>query len=199
MSASERKTEPTAGIILAAGRSRRMGTPKALIHLGGRTLLDRLVETFLRAHVSPLVVVASGVTLELARSLEGIELVEGDSELPMIDSVARGLKRVENRAHWALVQPVDAPFTSVEMIAALRGGGGLLARALCHLGRPGHPILLPRSLYPEILERPEGGIRAILGRYDVELVEWPDAAPLADLDTPEDLEQWQSAHGGTLH
>ena len=199
MTEDEPKLEPAAGIILAAGRSRRMGTPKALIHLGGRTLLDRLVETFVRANVSPLVVVASGVTLELARGLAGVELVEGDPELPMIDSVARGLERLASRPASCIIQPVDAPFTSEEMLVALRAGNGLVARALCHQGQPGHPISLPRSLYSEVLERPAGGLRAVLSRYDVELVEWPDRTPLADLDTPEDLEQWQVSREGSLH
>lgn len=193
------KSKPPAGIILAAGRSQRMGTPKALLHLDGRTLLDHLVETFARAQLAPIVVVASGVTLELARSLPSIELVDGDPSQPMIDSIARGLERIGDRASATIVQPVDAPFTTVEMLAALCAGSGQVARALSHDGRSGHPVLLPRSLYSEVKERPRDGLRSVLARYDVELVEWPDDTPLADLDTPADLDRWQSLHGSGLH
>lgn len=199
MSAREKDSAPTAGIILAAGRSSRMGTPKALLHLDGRPLLEHLVETFRAGHASPIVVVASGVTHELARVLHGIELVEGEPSAPMIDSVARALERLGERGQAVILQPVDAPFTTVEMLAALRGGSGQTARVLCHGGRPGHPILIPRSLYREIRERPEGGVRAVLARYDVELLEWADESVLADLDTPADVQRWEHLRAGALH
>lgn len=199
MSPTDPEAPRLAGLILAAGQSRRMGTPKALLHLAGRPVLEHLVETFRDAQLAPIVVVASGVTLELATGVPGIELVEGDPVATMIDSVARGIERIEARSPAVVVQPVDAPFTTVEMLAALRAGSGQTVRVLCHDGRPGHPVLIPRSLYREVRERPEGGLRSLLARYDVELVEWPNDAVLADLDTPADVLRWERAHGRPLH
>jgi molybdenum cofactor cytidylyltransferase len=193
------QTARIGAIILAAGRSSRMGTPKALLHFDGRPLLEHLTETYRLSRLEPVVVVASGVTYELARSLPGIEVVAGDSERPMISSVAIGLAAIRDRASAVIVQPVDAPFTSAEMLAALIAGNGRVTRILCHAGRPGHPVLVPEGLFSDIAEEPEGGLATVLSRYDVELVEWPDDAVLADIDTPEDAARWRQRHARDLH
>ena len=191
--------QPVAGIILAAGRSARMGEPKALLHIGGRPALVQLVDVFRAAQLEPLVIVASGPTAVLAESLEGIEIVVGDPEQTMVDSLARAIELLRGRCGGAVVQPVDAPFTTPEMIAELLIGDGGTSRVLCHDGRPGHPVYVPGGLFGEIMERPEGGLRFILADSDVELVEWPDDRVLADLDTPADVLAWQSESDGRLH
>jgi CTP:molybdopterin cytidylyltransferase MocA len=177
-----------------------MGEPKALMHLGGKRVIDALLEAYRAAKLAPVVVVASGAVLEALRDAD-VVLIAGDPELPMIDSIARGLDALVQAAPkvpCAVIQPVDAPFTSPEMLAALVGGDDRTARVLCHEGRPGHPILLPRGLFSSVAERPPGGLRALIGQHDVEIVEWPDDRVLADLDTPEDLARWRRVAGDAL-
>lgn len=188
-----------AGVILAAGKSSRMGRPKALIHLGGRSMLEALVEAYAAAKLEPVIVVASGAVLEAARTIDGVRAVEGDPAAAMIDSVARGLAALPEGAQGAVIQPVDAPFTEAEMIAALLAGGTQRTRVLCHGGRPGHPVYVPRSLFAEIAEQPEGGLREVLEVHEVELVEWSDPRVLADLDTPSDLAAWAGEGSTALH
>lgn len=182
-----------AGLILAAGQSRRMGEPKALLHLGGRPILDGLLEVYRASRLDPVIVVASGPVLVAAAERPGIVLVPGDPEAPMIDSVARGVAMIPARHSAVVVQPADAPFTVEEMIAALKMGDVSRSRALCHQGRPGHPVLVSRSAFPAIMERPAGGLRAILSQLEIELVEWPDPRILADLDTPDDVARWRGS------
>jgi CTP:molybdopterin cytidylyltransferase MocA len=194
------KARPGA-VILAAGRSSRMGEPKALMHLGGRRVIDALLNAYRSAKLTPLVVVASGAVLEALREVEDLDLVVGDPEQPMIDSVALGIEALLSAApsvRCAVIQPVDAPFTTPEMISALTGGDDRTARVLCHDGKPGHPILLPRGLFDAAQDRPSGGLRELIGQHDLEIVDWPDDRVLADLDTPEDLARWRRVAGDAL-
>lgn len=184
-----------AGVIVAGGRARRLGQAKGLVLVAGVPAIERLIEAYRAARVSPIVVVTTGPALRLVQGLaEGaadLVAVASDPDGPMVDSVARGLAMIPGDREGAIVQPVDAPFTTPEMIAAL--GPGERPRVLCHQAVPGHPIMLPTSYFLRVMERPEGGLRALLAEADVELVEWPDARVLADLDTPEDLARWGAA------
>ena len=188
-----------AAVIVAAGRSSRMGRPKALLHLAGRPILDGLLEAYRGARIAPVVVVASGPTLEAAREHDDITAVEGDPDAEMVDSVARGIAAAGEGCDSVFVQPVDAPFTDPQMLAALLAGAPGTSRALCHQGRPGHPVLIARSAFAEIAEGRKGGLRAILADHDVEVVDWPDDRILADLDTPEDVERWRAHAARGLH
>lgn len=184
------------GIIVAAGRSSRMGRPKALLEIGGRVVLDRLVAVYHSAGLSPVVVVASGPTLAAARAIDRIVVVQGDPDQPMIDSLARGIEALPAVAEGAVVQPADAPYTTREMIAALIESAPGVRRAaavLAHQGTPGHPVLIFRSAFDAIRARPEGGLRGILERLVAERIEHGDRRLLADLDTAEDLALWEAS------
>lgn len=185
-----------AGLILAGGRSSRMGSDKALLLLEGRPILERLLETYEAARLQPLVVVASPAVTQAFGGRPGLRLVPSDPSAPMIDSVARGLEVIGDRATAAIIQPVDAPYTTPEMVALLIQGARHAARVLCHRGVPGHPVLLPRGRFADVAERPPGGLRALLAEVEVELVEWPGPEILADLDTPADL---AAERGPRLH
>jgi len=176
-----------------------MGSPKALLHIGGRTALEAVVSAFAEAGLSPVIVVANGEVLSFAESLPDVVVVAGDPKAPMVDSYARGMEAAMDDAVAVVAQPVDAPFTSAAMVAALLAGDVRVPRVLCHEGRPGHPVLLPTSMFTDIAEGPEGGVRALLASRDVELVEWPDSRILADLDTPADFGRWRSVIDGALH
>lgn len=195
------------GLIVAAGRSSRMGRNKALLHLGGRPIIDRLLDVYFEGRLDPVVVVAQGDTIRTLLDREEstsearrrqIELVRGDPETEMIESIARGIELMEG-CGAVVIQPVDAPFTSVEMLHALADGNPTVCRVLCHEGRAGHPVLVPRSAFSRIMERPQGGLRAVLAEHEVELVEWFDRRVLADVDTPEELDRWRIASESALH
>jgi CTP:molybdopterin cytidylyltransferase MocA len=166
-----------------------MGTPKWDLRLpshGGERLIDILAEVFRAAALQPLVVVGRG--LELA----GVLPIEGDPELPMIDSLARAIERLPPSIEGAVIQPVDAPYTTPALVAHLTAGSvPERARVPYCAGEPGHPVLIARRLFAEIEARPEGGLRAILSAGTIDRLEVDDERILADLDTPEDIREWE--------
>lgn len=172
-----------AGIVLAAGRSSRMGTAKARLSIEGEPAVARLVRTLRRAGLDPVLVVGSEDLVEL---IEGAVLVAGDPDGEMIDSIARGIDALPPEVEAAVIQPVDAPFTTVEAVEAL-ASDPTRPRVLTFDGTHGHPVLVPRSLFPAVLARPQGGLRSLL--LDADPVPW-DRSVLADLDTPSDLVRW---------
>jgi CTP:molybdopterin cytidylyltransferase MocA len=158
-----------------------MGRDKAMLSIEGEPALARLVRIFAEAGLDPIVVVGE------AADLAGATVVAGEPDGEMIDSLARGIAALPIEVEAAVVQPVDAPFTTVEAIRALCHAP-VRARVLAFEGSPGHPVLVPRSLFPRIAARPAGGLRSLLS--GAELVPW-DRSVLADLDTPRDLVRWR--------
>ncbi len=173
-----------AGILLAAGHASRMGRSKARISIDGEAALVRLVRIFGAAGLDPILVVGPAALADLA---VGARLVDGDPDGEMIDSLARGIEGLPAGIEAVVVQPVDAPFTSIEGIQALIAATDR-PRVLAFEETPGHPVLVPRALWPAIRARPSGGLRALL--EDADRVAW-DRSVLADLDTPADLVRWK--------
>lgn len=166
-----------AGILLAAGRSSRMKRNKALIEIDGEPIVVRLVRIFREAGLEPVLTV--GIEVQGATPIDGV------SDGEMIDSLAKAVAAVPADVDAAVVQPVDAPLTSVEMIGALTRGAEEEPRVLTFRDAPGHPVLVPRRLFAAILARPQGGLRSLLD--GAEPVPWAGDEILLDLDTPEDL------------
>lgn len=175
------------GVILAAGRSRRLGQPKALLTIDGERLVARLVRIYREAGL-PVRVVAADLAIARAAEAAGASVVDGDPEASMIDSLARGLAGSAAAGAGAIVQPVDAAFTDVPLLLAL-GQALLHVPVVPHFGGdPGHPVALPAGWFPRIAARPEGGLRTLLSAAIA--LPWPDPRILCDLDEPGDLARW---------
>lgn len=175
-----------AAVILAAGRSSRLGRPKALLDIDGLPALTRLCQTYLDAGLKPVVAVVSDVSRGAVP--DGAVAIDGDPDAEMIDSVARGLEAAGD-VTGALVQPVDAPFTDSAMIERLVSGAADRFRVLTHTGQPGHPIYVPKAAFDLVRSRPAGGLRTLLDDR-AESIEWPTPRILADLDAEEDVARW---------
>ncbi len=173
-------------VILAAGRSRRLGHDKARVELDGAPILTRLVDVYAAARIAPVVAVISEAVEDLVPPTA--RAVRSDPDREMIDSLIVGLQALEGVA-GAIVQPVDAPFTDRAMIEALLSGAADRYRVLVHATKPGHPVYVPVSRFDEVFARPEGGLRTLLA-HDQESIEWNDDRILADLDRPDDLRYW---------
>lgn len=195
-------------IVLAAGASQRMGQPKALLHLEGRSLLQWIVEQARALPAQEIVVTLAAPhgpqvskELDYLRSKLGADgLHEAWNPAPergMLSSVQCGLSLISLLAaqlSGALIWPVDLPrvqrATLCQILDVAVSQPGLIVPTYC--GRGGHPLWLPRALFAEALALPaEQGLRALRERHPPCFVPVEDEEILRDLDTPED---WRRAH-----
>jgi len=187
-----------AALILAAGESRRMGSPKPLLRLGDTTFLERVLGQFLASRARPVVVVLgheaeriqSQVRLDDARVV-----VNPDYRQGMLSSIRAGLRALEGEpVSGALVCPVDHPNVGTPLIDLLitRFEETLSPMVVpTHGGRRGHPVLFAARLFGELLTAPDPvGARQVVWDHADEVLEVPteDRGIIMDIDTPEQYE-----------
>ncbi len=195
----------TATILLAAGRSSRMGEGKhkLLLPLGDRPVLAHVVETILASQARPLIVVA-GYQAEQIRTLltpyaPTLTLVENfDYQQGMSTSLRKGIATVitaHPTVNGALIvlgdQPLMTPQILDSMIEAKQATGKRIITAR-YSGKRGNPTLFDASLFPELLEMTgdEGG-RKVLERYrqEIAMVDIDNEMANYDVDTWEAYQQ----------
>ena len=185
-------------IVLAAGRSQRMGTQKLLLPFAGSTVIARVADAFLGVPVDQTIVVIRENDQQLRAALSGrpVIFVENlDPNSDMLGSVRGGLRALPAAAETILVSPGDLPLLDPklirEMLAAFRATGrGILVPV--HAGRRGHPLVFSARFREEILTSFDGaGLRGLLQAHAGEVFEWlsVDAAVLEDIDTPDDYQR----------
>jgi molybdenum cofactor cytidylyltransferase len=186
-----------AGLILSAGRSERMGRPKALLPYAGTTFLGHIYSAALESSLDEVRIVLGhdpGTIVEtLDLPLDAIVLNENYGR-GMLSSLQEGLRELLPLEPEAVVMMlVDHPrisFTLLDdLIKAYRHGRGRIVIPV-HGGRRGHPVLFASELFDELLAAPlEVGARQVV-RANPELVyELPvtEGGILEDIDTPQDF------------
>jgi molybdenum cofactor cytidylyltransferase len=186
-----------AGIVLAAGRSRRMGTPKlTLPWKNGRTVVESVVATLRDGGVGRIVVVVGAEREAIERALtgRGVEFVENPlfADDEMLGSIQVGLRALGDGAAAALLTPGDLPAIQPSTVQALIEAWRASEDALCvplYHGRRGHPVLLPRRTWPQVMAlEPAESLRSYLRLHAADLrpVDVNDPGIHADIDSPED-------------
>lgn len=178
----------TAGLILAAGESRRMGSPKALLRYRGATFLDALCG-LLGERCRPVVVVLGASADKIRAGCAGPAtfVVNADYQRGQTSSMQCGLRAVPPDAEGVLFTLVDHPAVTPETIGSLLAAPFPLLRVPRYQGRRGHPVWFSRELIPEFLALGDGGAaRDVVHRHDAqtEFLELDDAGIVADIDDP---------------
>lgn len=186
-------------IVLAAGESKRMGRPKAILEFGASTFLETICARLREARMDEVIVVLgahadevmSAVRLPRARVVINREFSRGQ-----LSSLHCGLGGVDERSAGALVALVDHPLVAPSTYRGLRAAWESSPEKIAvtrFMGRGGHPIIFPRALFSELMEAPpEVGARAVLMR-DAGRVRWigfDDPGIVADIDSPEDYNKF---------
>jgi molybdopterin-guanine dinucleotide biosynthesis protein A len=180
----------TAGIVLAGGRSSRMGAPKAGLEWHGSTLLAHVADVVGRAAGPVVVVRAPGQELP---ALSGVRVVEDAREgRGPLEGLRAGLRALDPRVEAAYVAAVDLPFLPPAAVRraleALAGGAGA---AVPRAGGRAHPLAAayrPPTALPAaeaLLAEGRSRMGDLLERLEVA---WLDEAPeaLLNLNTPAD-------------
>ena len=190
----------TCAIVLAAGKSQRMGTQKLLLPYAGHTMIARVTDAFLFAPVDLVYVVVPPGTLTIRTALAGraVTFVENpDPAGDMLSSVRCGIRALPAQTDIILVSPGDQPALKStlvrDMLEAFRRTGSKILVPI-HNGRRGHPLAFRSEFRQQILTRFDGtGLRSLLLAHAPDVTEWEttDSAVLQDLDTPADLQSFK--------
>ena len=184
-----------AAVVLAAGASRRFGSPKQLATLGGVTMLERVVEAARGSRLAPIVVV---LPPDLDAPAGTVAIVNRHPEHGLARSLQLGFAAVPAHALAAVVLLGDQPTVTPAEIDALLSHRDAERPVVATRaeGRIGPPLLLRRAGFSLVGEaRGDSGLAPVLARHG-DLVAYVDSrAHLPDVDSPPDLEALREAIG----
>lgn len=182
-------------VILAAGESRRMGVPKALLEFrAGQTFLSRLSDVLEAADCEVLSVVGKDATV-IRRAHPDAALIENKRWMDgQLSSARVGIKAaLDAGAALVLIHPVDSvnirPDTVEALLSELASSTSpdrADAVVPAHEGMPGHPLLLSRSAAEKVLQTDAPHLEAAIAKLRVLRIEVSDPAVALNLNTPED-------------
>jgi molybdenum cofactor cytidylyltransferase len=189
-----------AGLILAAGASRRMGSPKPLLDLGGETFLDRLIGVF-RPVCTPVIVVlgyhAELIRAGIRRAAEVKFVVNPQPERGQLSSLKCGLRALPLEVEAVLFMPVDYPRVRASTVQALAAALDRAAPSdsviIPRYGdKHGHPVCAKRDVIAALLDLPDDATARDVIQNNAKTtlyVEVDDPGILRDIDDPETYRQ----------
>jgi len=186
--------ERIAGIVLAAGESKRFGQPKQLLDWRGQPFVRNVAKTALAAGLSPVVVVTganAGQVENAVRDLDVLIVRNENWASGQGSSIKTGVQALPGNIGASLFLLADQPQIGTDILRALMDAhAGEFHPILVPLvleERRANPVLFDRVTFPDLLEiKGDVGGRAIFSKYEVEYVPWHDDRLLLDVDKPED-------------
>jgi len=194
----------TAGVLLAAGMSRRVGQLKQALDWSGRSILRHVAETLLAAGLRPVCVVLGHERVRLARELAGLDVhvVENPAyESGMFSSVRCGLAALPPDATSCVIALVDQPRVTADVIRQLVGEHLRHAAAVTmpRFGaETGHPVVLARRVVDAALAAdPTATLRDVLAGFaeHAHYVDVETDSVVSDIDTMSDYERQRPSDG----
>ncbi|MEO8269480.1 MAG: nucleotidyltransferase family protein [Aureliella sp.] len=191
----------TFAIVPAAGRSSRMGQSKLLLPWRGTSVIEQVIDAWLRSRVTKVVVVARRDDVELTTRLASfpVDLMTPDVDpMDMKASIQIGIENLNRTANprasdGCFVAPADLPKLNAVVIDGLIDAWDSLTDSQRPVVVPyfakqrGHPALLPWSLLAQVHSLGEQqGVNALVDQHPQHVVEFSIAQRIDDIDTMED-------------
>ena len=185
-----------AGIIIAAGESKRLGRIKQLLPWRGKSLIEFIIQTARDCQLEPIHVILGANYDQIAPLINSprVKIInnqrwkEGKST-----SISLGINSLPEKVKAAFVFVVDQPFLNKKLINALLNiyeikKAGIIAPYVREI--QSNPVLFDRSVFPELMKlKGEEGGRNIFKNYQIEKLDWEDEKVLWDIDSLTDYEK----------
>jgi len=146
-----------AAVVLAAGRSTRMGANKLIADVGGKPMVRRVAQAALESAASPVLVVTGHQQADVRVALTGLDVVfvhNPNFAQGLSTSLKAGIAAAPASVAGALMllgdMPQIAPGHLNQLIAAFRDRVGFIIVPV-HAGKRGNPVLWPRAFFPAML------------------------------------------------
>ena len=179
-------------IVLAAGRSSRMGAFKPLLPFGNKTVIQCCIDSLREGGVETIVVVLGHRAEDLREKLTGVSFaVNPDPDSEMGASIAAGVRELTDDAQATLIALADHPAVPSTVVSTVIQEWTQGARIVIPTwqGHGGHPVLVDLSFRPELLNLTEsGGLRALFDTQREAVKRVPVDSPFIarDMDTWDD-------------
>ncbi|HKY26410.1 MAG TPA: nucleotidyltransferase family protein [Pyrinomonadaceae bacterium] len=188
------KTNDVAAILLAAGRSRRMGAFKPLLPFGQTTVIRSCIQNLQAAGVEDIVVVLGHRAGDVTESLKDLDLrfaLNPDPESEMSDSIRYGVRELPTEAKAILIALTDHPAVPPDAIRTIvqewRSGQQLVIPEF--QSRGGHPVLVDLRFRDELMKLDSNrGLKSLFDAHKAQVRRLPANSPYIarDMDTWDD-------------
>jgi molybdenum cofactor cytidylyltransferase len=185
-------------IILAAGRSERLGAPKQLLQFRGETLLAHTINEARQASVQSIVVVFGYQFDLLAKTIDinGLQIVKNENwQIGIASSINCGITALQNIAPLpdaAILMVCDQPFITASLLNDLIKAQKVSGKPIIaskYNDTAGIPVLFHKDLFPELLGLDgDSGAKKIIHKYPDLVTTFPFPKGGIDIDTLSDYE-----------
>jgi len=189
----------TGAVIAAAGIPVNMPDFDPTIMLGDTSIIKKIIITLQKTGVDPIVIVTGykAEILEKHVAQMGVVFLRNPDYMhsDMFHTVRIGMEYLKKECGQVFVMPADVPLFSAESLSLLMGANGM---AVCpvHDGVTGHPILLKKELFEDVLDYDgDDGLKGAIDSsgYEAEFVDVDDEGILLELDSRDDLDRLRQA------
>ena len=186
----------TSCIVLAAGSSERLGTPKALLHFTTKkTFIEKITETYVKCGIQQVIVVVNNA---MYRSIQDQQICLAPEVQLVINpfpgkgrfySLQTGVDKLKP-GNYCFFQNIDNPFTSAEVLKSLiqnKNEADVIIPVF--KSKSGHPVLISPAVARKISSISDSQIRidTFLKTFATKNIEIADGRILININTPEDL------------
>jgi len=198
------------GIILAAGSSQRMGSPKSLLKIGEKTFLQYIVDVLHSARILDIVIVLGAEAEKIQPTLswfDGKIVVNNDWQKGQLTSIITGINSLDmtmtdpEEINGAMICPVDHPLISQSILVNLLQEFWRAHKKIVvptYKGRRGHPVIFGKELFDELRNAPlDVGARSVVHKHpeQVHEVALEEEGILINIDTQEDYQKYIVNYG----